>query len=167
MPRSVSDGASVLGSLTGLSRSAAGSIDAASSVLSSPGRPGLVAAFLRTPTQLRNACWGTSGVWKGTKRDQRELILSYSQRERDRQLRYDCLCLCLYSRVGASCVGCPICVCAVSAPLPLGALTLQIRCILRERKNEASKNCLRASQHAPHTATHRYTPLKAYVALQK
>ena len=28
-----------------------------------------------------------------------------------------CLCLCVYSRVGASCVGRPICVCAVLAPL--------------------------------------------------
>jgi len=28
-----------------------------------------------------------------------------------------CVCLCVYSRVGASYVGRPICVCAVSAPL--------------------------------------------------
>merc|ERR1712194_703965 len=28
-----------------------------------------------------------------------------------------CVCLCVYSRVGASCVGRPICVCAVLAPL--------------------------------------------------
>ena len=28
-----------------------------------------------------------------------------------------CVCLCVFSRVGASCVGRPICVCAVWAPL--------------------------------------------------
>ena len=55
-----------------------------------------------------------------------------------------CVCLCVYSRVGASYVGRPICVCAVSAPLrtmrPLGGAERASSRVFRISREENTSN---------------------------
>jgi len=64
-----------------------------------------------------------------------------------------CVCLCVYSRVGASCVGCPICVCVV-LELRADAAGRRGRILVRAQHAKHGLGMLRATRATAGLPTH-------------